>query len=104
MPKTSTERVRLLRERKASSGLTEVRGVFAPKEFHASVKGISVGLMSSVNRSAKVIGLLLMESDGSSSIDLAASRRISIDEVIAFLESVPDSVRATIAQLEHDSH
>jgi len=51
-----------------------------------------------------VIGLLLMESDGTPSIDLAASRRISIDEVIAFLESVPASVRATIAQLEHDSH
>jgi hypothetical protein len=103
MPKTSTERVRLLRERKASSGLTEVRGVFAPKEFHSSVKGAATGLMSSANRSAKVVGLLLMESDGSPSIDLAASRRISIDEVIAFLESVPDSVRATIAQLERDS-
>lgn len=101
--KTSTERVRLLRKRKAEAGLSEVRGVYAPSEFHASIKGASVGLLSSSGRGAKVVGLLLMESDGTPSIDLAASRRISIDEVIAFLQSVPDSVRATIAQLEHDS-
>lgn len=98
----STERVRLLRKRRAEAGLSEIRGVYAPAEFHASIKGAASGLLSSSGRGAKVVGLLLMEMDGTPSIDLAASRRLTIDEVIAFLQSVPDSVRATVAQLEHD--
>ncbi len=98
----STERVRLLRKRKAEAGLLEVRGVYAPAEFHASIKGAARGLLSSSGRGAKVVGLLLMERDGAPSIDLAASRRLSIDEVIAFLQFVPDVVTATVAQLERD--
>ena len=104
MKNASTSRVRLYRERKASCGLSEVRGVFAPTEFHPSIKSAAAGLMSSANRSSKIVGLILMERDGLPAIDFAASAGISIDELIAFLETVPDSIRATIAQLEHDSH
>lgn len=36
--KTSTEKARTLRDKRAREGLAEVRGVWAPKDEHAAIK------------------------------------------------------------------
>lgn len=42
--KTSTERVRDLRKRRAAEGLTEVRGIWAKPEHHKQIKAYGRGI------------------------------------------------------------
>lgn len=45
--KTTAERQRLYRERKAQAGETEVRGIYLPPELHKSLKALARDLKKS---------------------------------------------------------
>lgn len=41
MPKSTADRQKALRERRAAQGLTEVRGLYARPEHHAQIKALA---------------------------------------------------------------
>lgn len=43
--KTTTERVAALRARRASEGLTEVRGIFLPPDLHPKLKALAAKML-----------------------------------------------------------
>lgn len=51
--KTTTERVAALRQRRASEGLTEVRGIFLPPDLHPVLKARAAKLVKASAPSRK---------------------------------------------------